>query len=676
MIQSSPRKAQSGLFAPAPRVSVLAPFPLAQAYTYALPEGMTAQPGDYVRVPLGRRETLGVVWDGAADEDVAEKKLKFVLERFDAPPMAADLRHFIDRMARYTLSSPGAILKMVLSVPAVFAPEKRKGRLKIEGADYRLDGKTTLSEAQTLAAQSLCAAVKKEKFATFLLDGVTGAGKTEVYLEAVQTALAAQKQALILLPEIALTAQFLKRFEARFGAPPAQWHSGMTPAQRRETWRGVMNGKIRVVAGARSALFLPFADLALIVADEEHDSSYKQEEGVIYSARDMAVLRASEADIPVVLVSATPSLETETNARQGRYTRLHLPDRHGGAAMPDVHVIDLKKDRPERQRFLSSSLREALKKTLEAGEQSLLFLNRRGYAPLTLCRTCGFRLQCPSCTAWLVEHKVRGKLQCHHCGFATPQPKECPSCNDHDSWASCGPGVERIAEELTEVLPDARLLVLSSDLTESAAAIADAVTRIENHEVDVIVGTQIVAKGHHFPELTCVGVVDADLGLSGGDLRAGERTFQLLHQVSGRAGRAQKPGNVYLQTFMPENKIMRALAANDRARFYDTEIDERERAGMPPFGRLAGVIVSGGDEEKLDDFCRTLARAAPQMEGVRILGPAPAPLAVIRNRHRRRFLIKTDKGVAIQKVVEIWLQAVKTPSSIDLRVDIDPQSFF
>lgn len=673
MSQSSPRKT---VLEPAARIGVLTPLPVGQAYTYALPEGMVAQAGDYVRVPLGRRETLGVVWDGAPDEGVDEKKLKFVLERFDAPPMTEELRRFIDRMARYTLSSPGAILKMALSVPSVFAPQKKKARLKIAAAAYKFDGKHRLTPAQAQAAAALKSAVDKGGFAAFLLDGVTGAGKTEVYLDAVQEALKSGRQALILLPEIALTAQFIKRFEARFGAPPGQWHSGMTPAQRRETWRGVMNGNIPVVAGARSALFLPFPDLALIVADEEHDSSYKQEEGVIYNARDMAVLRASVAEIPIVLVSATPSLETEVNARQGRYQRLYLPDRHGGAALPEVQTIDLKKEKPERQRFLSPPLRQALAQTLAAGEQSLLFLNRRGYAPLTLCRTCGFRLQCPSCTAWLVEHKVRGRLQCHHCGFAAPQPEECPSCNDRDSWASCGPGVERIAEEVAEVLPQARLLVLSSDLTESSTAIADAVARIENGEIDVIVGTQIVAKGHHFPALTCVGVVDADLGLSGGDLRAGERTFQLLHQVSGRAGRAQKPGRVYLQTFMPENKIMRALAANDRERFYDTEIGERELAGMPPFGRLAGVIVSGGDPQKLDDFCRRLARAAPQMEGVRILGPAPAPLAIIRNRHRRRFLIKTDKNVSIQKVAETWLQAVKAPSGVDLRVDIDPQSFF
>lgn len=660
------------------RVQVLAPFPVGRAYDYVLPEGMAAQTGDYVRISLGRKETLAVVWSQSADDTVPLEKLKAIAEKYDFPALPSVHRHFIDWVAKYTMSDLGSVLKMTLSAPDAVVPPKKKRKEQAPpcSAPDLSPSKLVLSEGQAVAAEALREYVAAGKFTAALLDGVTGSGKTEVYFEAVAEALRHGKQALILLPEISLSAQFLERFIRRFGCEPAIWHSEVTPARRRGIWEGVAKGETKVVIGARSALFLPYADLGLIVVDEEHDASYKQEEGVLYNARDMAVVRARFGHFPAVLVSATPSLETMMNAREGRYQYLHLASRHAGAQLPEVRIIDLKVDKPERQRFLAPPLAEALIKNFEAKEQSLLFLNRRGYAPLTLCRTCGHRFQCPSCTSWLVEHKRHKRLQCHHCGFAQGMPKACPSCNDEDSLAACGPGVERIQEEVQLLLPEARTLVLASDIVSHADMVQNVIGSIERQEIDIIIGTQIVAKGHHFPALTLVGVVDADLGLAGGDLRAGERTFQLLHQVSGRAGRGAKTGRVMMQTYMPEQKVIRALAQNNRDHFLAVEGQERQQAGMPPYGRLAALIVAGPDEMKLEHFCRAIAQKAPRYDDIRILGPASAPMAFLRGKHRRRFLIKTGKDINIQKFLQEWLDDLKVPSSMQLKIDIDPQSFF
>jgi primosomal protein N' (replication factor Y) len=547
-------------------------------------------------------------------------------------------------------------------------------RLASPVPDFRRAG-PSLSEAQQEAAGELVARVAEDAFSVTLLDGVTGSGKTEVYFAAIAAALARGRQALVLLPEIALSAQWLERFEARFGAPPALWHSELRHAQRRDTWREVAEGKAPVVVGARSALFLPFPDLGVIVVDEEQDSSYKQEDGVVYHARDMAVVRGSLAKRPVVLVSATPSLETIVNVEQGRYRRLHLPARFGDAQMPEIRVVDMRRNQPERQRFLSPPLVKALGETLEAGEQAMLFLNRRGYAPLTLCRACGYRIECPNCTAWLVEHRLHGQLQCHHCGHAEPLPALCRHCGAASSFVPCGPGIERLSEEVALRFPKARLGVMASDTLTGPRAAEAIIRAVEAHEIDVLIGTQVVAKGHHFPLLTLVGVVDADLGLEGGDLRAAERTFQLLHQVAGRAGRAERPGIVYIQTWMPDHGVMAALLANDRDRFLALEAESRRAHGMPPYGRLAALIISAPDDESADFTARALARAAPHLPGVETLGPAPAPLRVLRGRHRRRFLVKARREVNLQAVLRQWLARVKVPGNVRLQLDIDPYSF-
>ncbi len=535
---------------------------------------------------------------------------------------------------------------------------------------------TDFSGDQQAAAAELKATVAKGGYSVTLLDGVTGSGKTEVYFEAVADMIRRGRQSLILMPEIALTAQFLDRFAARFGTRPAEWHSELSPRKRARTWRAVADGDVAVVVGARSALFLPYADLGLIVVDEEHDQAYKQEDGVHYHARDMAVVRGHIAHIPVVLSSATPSLETEVNARRGRYRRLALPERFGGQRMPSVEAIDLRRERPPPGRFIAPTLAGAAKTAIERGEQALFFLNRRGYAPLTLCRACGFRFSCPNCDAWLVDHRFRKQLVCHHCGFAMPHPAECPKCSAANSFVAIGPGVERLEEEVRELFPQARLLVLSSDLVATVERLREELDDVAAGRFDIVIGTQLVAKGHHFPKLNLVGVIDADLGLSNGDPRAAERTFQLLHQVVGRAGRDAGVGYGYLQTHQPEHPVMRALIAADREAFYDAEIEARERSAYPPFGRLASLVVSGEDKHDTQSFARALARAAPLDEAVRILGPAEAPLALIRGRHRLRLLIKAPRGYDLSAYLRDWLSAGPKPKgSIKLDIDVDPQSF-
>ncbi|MER9317413.1 primosomal protein N' [Mesorhizobium sp. M0659] len=714
---------------------VLVPMPAERPYTYAVPAGMRVVPGSIVRVPLGPRQVAGIVWDGAV-ENIDAKKLRPIEQVFDCPPIDRGMRRFVDWLAQYTLSPPGMVARMLLRAPEAFDPEPWIEGLQrtLVMPDRMTDARTRVLETaegglawtrsglahaagvsstvieglkaqgvfetvmipprpvvaapdpsyampelmpdQADAAAMLRANVAAAAFNVTLLDGVTGSGKTEVYFEAVAAALDQGKQVLILLPEIALTHAFLERFQQRFGAKPAEWHSDLPPRMREKVWRQVAEGGVRVVAGARSALFLPFCELGLIVVDEEHDLAYKQEDRVFYNARDMAVVRGHISGFPVVLASATPSVESRVNAQQGRYSRAVLSARFAEAALPDLKTIDMRRAPPARGGFLSPLLIGEMQRTLEKKEQSLLFLNRRGYAPLTLCRVCGHRFGCPVCSAWLVEHRFRGQLVCHHCGHNEKRPEACPECGTLDHLVACGPGVERIAEEVVAHFPDARTIVLSSDLMGGVRRLRLELEAIANGEADIVIGTQLVAKGHNFPNMTLVGVVDADLGLANGDPRAAERTFQLLSQVTGRAGRTGKKSLGLLQTFQPDHPVMRAIVSGDAEAFYEREIAERERAVLPPFGRLAGVIVSAVTRAEAEGHARGLRRAAPQASDLFVLGPAEAPLSLLGGRHRFRLLIQGEKRADIQGFIRTMLaEGPKQRGSVRVQVDIDPQSF-
>lgn len=717
---------------PAIRVSVRFPMSLEGVYDYRVPEGMQLKPGQYVLAPFGPRKLRGVVW-GDGTGEVADEKLREIEQVSDLPPLSDVNRRFLERVAAYNMASVGSVLRMSLSVPEALDPPKPKVGYRITGEepmrltdartrvldqlrnhapqtaaeishatgssaavikglvaqgaveavpieqrldlappDWTLPG-PTLSPAQSTAAAKIVASVGS--YQATLLEGVTGSGKTEVYFEAVAKALERDEQVLVLLPEIALTGQWFDRFKVRFGGSPVTWHSDIRERQRRLSWRAVATGEARVVVGARSALFLPWHNLGLIVVDEEHDPAFKQEEGTTYHGRDMAVLRASLGKIPVVLASATPSLETLYNVEEGRYSRVHLPLRHGGAAMPEIHAIDLRSDPPPRGEWIAPPLRDALAETFERGEQALLFLNRRGYAPLTLCHKCGYRWQCPHCTAWLVEHRHLNRIECHHCGYYSPKPKVCVECGGEDTLAACGPGVERVAEEVEALFPDIRRAVMTSDTIGAPGMAASLFEKMSNLEIDLLIGTQIIAKGHHFPKLTLVGVVDADLGLAGGDLRASERIYHMLTQVSGRAGRAELPGRAYLQTHAPDHPVMEALVANDAEAFLRYELASRVRAGMPPAGRLVALILSGPNMGQVDELAAELARGAPHMQGITILGPANPPLELLRGRHRRRFLLKAPRDVNVQAIVRDWIAPFKIPRHMRLKIDVDPYSF-
>ncbi|MGL5840103.1 MAG: primosomal protein N' [Sphingorhabdus sp.] len=721
---------------PARRVRVILLTQAIGPLDYRVPDWLDAQAGSIVVVPLGPRKILGVVWDENVfdEEAVEDARLRNILEVIDVLPIGAGLRRLIDWVADYYLASHAAVLRMVVSSSAALSAAgtiteyrpsgvepKRMTPQRAAALDALVDSQgivrelcaeagvsdavirglikagalepvsvstdmpfptpdpdhdhPALNAMQEAAAGMMRDAVREGGFEPIVLDGVTGSGKTETYFEAVAEALRKGRQVLVLLPEISLTQPFLKRFEARFGVEPATWHSGMRQSQRRRVWRGVAEGKVPVVAGARSALFLPFADPGLIVVDEAHEISFKQEDGVRYHARDVAVMRGKFEGFPVVLASATPALESRHMVNIGRYKGLAIPSRFGAAKLPHVEAIDLTQDQPERGHWIAPTLLKALEERLERGEQSLLFLNRRGYAPLTLCRNCGHRFQCPNCTAWMVEHRLVRRLACHHCGHVMPPPDICPECSAEDSLVPCGPGVERICEEVKRLLPEARTIVATSDTLWSPEKAAEFVAQVEHKAVDIIIGTQLVTKGYHFPELTLVGVIDADLGLEGGDLRAAERTFQQIAQAAGRAGRAEKPGEVFIQTRNPRHPVIAALVEGDRDGFYDAETAQRQRAGAPPFGRYAAIIISSEDEREAIEAARAVGATAPKADGMYVYGPAPAPLAMLRGRHRQRLLVHAQRSVELQTIMREWLGGLDFPKGVRVGVDVDPYSF-
>jgi primosomal protein N' (replication factor Y) len=719
-------------------VAVLTAQPIDRFLDYKAPES-GCHLGAFVEVPLGPRKVLGVVWGkGAGDFDYA--KVRSVMRVLDVAPMREEMREFLTRAADYTLTPMSAMLRLATRAPGLGdAPSMRtvyrlgsaeptrvteartkvlevlcdygglsftlgelaemagvgtsvvkglvkQGAISEEDAPRdvpypRLDpdyGGKELSADQADGAEVLRAALRTDAYGTTLLKGVTGSGKTEVYLEAVAECLRMGRQALVLLPEIALSGEFINRVEARFGFKPAEWHSGVTMTERRRCWKMVGQGAAQLIVGARSALFLPFQNLGLIVVDEEHDTSYKQEDGVLYNARDMAVLRAAINGAQVVLASATPSLESWANVEAGKYTRLVLSSRYGPAVMPKMSAIDMRAEDLPGGTWVSPTLCDAIAERMERGEQSLIFLNRRGYAPVTLCRACGNQIGCDQCDARMVEHRFLNRLMCHQCGETKPMPKVCPHCDAEDKLSAVGPGVERMGEEITALFPDARVAVLSSDLYGSARAMKAHIEQISQGGTDIIIGTQLVAKGHNFPLLTLVGVIDADLGLQGSDLRAAERTFQLMRQVAGRAGRAEKQGEALLQTYQPEHAVIRAILAGDEEKFWAAEAGERKATGVPPYGRMAGIILSSPNADDVFNLGAEMARRDGPLRqiGAQVYGPAPAPIARVRGRHRVRLLVKADKAAPLQKALAAWAAQFRLPTNTRLSIDIDPQSFY
>jgi len=702
---------------------------------YRVPDGMAVEPGSIVVAPLGPRQLLGVAWEPERlpTTEVPDARLRPLNAVLGVPPLAAPLRRLAEWTADYYLAPLASVLRMVLPssaalegsrqlieyrptglVPDRLTPQREKALAALAGrqgtireladhadvSDSVMRGLANAGALEAVAvdadrplpipdpefappdlnadqrdgAASLAAAIG-QGFDPVLLDGVTGSGKTEVYFEAIAECLRQGRQALVLLPEIALTEPFLKRFEARFGCAPVAWHSGLRSSERRRNWRGIASGEARVTVGARSALFLPYPDLGLIVVDEAHEPSFKQEDGVQYHARDTAVMRARFEGIPVILSSATPAIESKHMVALGRYREVTLPERFAGASLPDIRAIDLTRDPPPRGRWLAPILVQELEANLERGEQSLLFLNRRGFAPLTLCRNCGHRFQCPNCTAWMVEHRLMRRLACHHCGHVMPPPAACPECGAEDSLVACGPGVERIADEIAELFPAARTAIVTSDTIWSPQRAAEFVAAMDSGAIDIVIGTQLVTKGYHFPNLTLVGVVDADLGLAGGDLRAAERSFQQIQQVAGRAGRGDRPGRVFVQTHEPEAPVIAALVSGDAPGFYAAETEARREAAMPPFGRLAAIVVSAEDAAEAEAVARRIGHAAPSVDGMAVFGPAPAPLAMLRGRHRQRLLVHARRSLDVQDVIRDWLDGVDWSARVRVSADVDPYSF-
>jgi primosomal protein N' (replication factor Y) len=633
-------------------------------------------PGTVVEVPFGRQYILGVVVDGAIKTDIKLKSIRKVFAHNIGEISLA----FLQWVSAYTLIPSGNVLKMILAEKSIFSPKADRKKkvadsLVQSGSDKfppRLSCTRTWAEIALSRVQlEALDGIRRGGSRPFLLHGVTGSGKTEVYLSAARDVLQNNKQVLILFPEIALTNQIIERIEKYFGARPVVWNSMVSPKNRCSAWLSAISGEGGIFVGARSALFLPFRDLGMIIVDEEHDSSYKQEEGNFYNARDMAIVRGHLQKIPVILSSATPSLESYMNAKNGKYGYTLLEHRFGASQIPPIYLIDMKQNKVDG--FISPILLHAIKNTLEKKEQCLIYLNRRGYSPITLCKSCGEKIACPNCTSWLVYHKNIDKMICHHCNHRAFVPPKCPVCEEEGSMIPFGPGIERVFDELQEKLPEAKIKIASSDTMDSGKNIALMFDKIYRNEVDIIIGTQILAKGHHFPNITLVGIVDGDLGLHGADIRASEKTYQLINQVAGRAGRAEKKGKILIQTFNPSHSLFAALQSTDPNNFMEMEMVSRQENNLPPFSKFAAIIISGTNRELTEKIAKELGKA--KINDVSLLGPAPAPIFLLRGRSRWRILLKTSKKTAINNLIKKWFLAVKIPKNVKIQIDIDPINF-
>ncbi|HJD60330.1 MAG TPA: primosomal protein N' [Rickettsia endosymbiont of Omalisus fontisbellaquei] len=631
---------------------------------YLVPEDLELNIGDLVVVPFRNKELTGIIWEFTTVPKA--KKLKTVKEKVPLNlSLTSEVLELIKWMSGYYMSELGSIAKLVLPIDIAEKPIKVKEQ-KINNNFVLPD----LSEEQKQAV-----IVLNESNKPVIIKGVTGSGKTEIYFHLIADYLAKGKQVLVMLPEIALSTQIINRFIERFGFEPIVWNSSVTKAQKKMILRGILSDKVKVVIGARSSLFLPFKNLGLVVIDEEHDDSYKQDDGILYNARDTAIVRSKFDKAQIVLCSATPSIETMYNVEIGKYQLITLVNRYKNVDLPNIEMIDMTKEKLSKNSYLSKILIEAIKSNLDNKRQTLLFLNRRGYAPLMLCKACGHRFTCKFCSSWMVVHKATKKLECHHCGYQSKIFNSCPECLEDEALTICGPGIERIEEEVKALFPESKIAVISKDHAKNPEKIAQLLHQMENLEIDILIGTQIITKGYHFPNLTLVGVIDADLGSNNADLRASERTFQLLHQVGGRAGRGDSKGVVYLQSYYPDNIIFSYVKTGDEENFFANELEIRKSADMPPFSKMASVILSGSSESKILEIARDMVRIAPKAN-VKILGPASSLMSKLAGKYRYRILIIADKKFNLQKYLKFWLSLIKIPSFCQIKIDIDPKSFY
>ncbi|MDC0342640.1 primosomal protein N' [Alphaproteobacteria bacterium] len=646
--------------------NILVARPFDQVFTYES-DDQTLEVGQIVIVPFGKAMEVGMIMQADVRKpDYTIKKIETVTKGIQLNEINIK---FLKWVSDYTLAPIGSVLKL-FTINKDIVSYERDDKILSEPTFKP----TILNDEQDKAKQDI---IKTQKSSNkpIVLEGVTGSGKTEVYFDLIEQEINQSKQILIMVPEISLTPQFENRFKERFGMDVNIWHSKITPKRRKEIWHKCYAGEPIVVIGARSSLFLPFANLGLTVIDEEHDSSYKQEDNIRYQARDLAVVKSNFEKNKLILASATPSLETINNINHKKYHHVFLSKQYSGLPLPQINLVDLSKNKLEKNQWISALLKKEIEKCLSNKEQALIFLNRRGYSPLSLCVECGYRHQCAQCSSWLVMHQQKKRLLCHQCGSIEEMSFNCPKCFAKDSIKFIGPGVERIGEELNQSFPDKVISVMSSDLINSPKKIKELIDKFSNKEIDIIVATQIMAKGYDFPNLSLVGVIDADAGLFGGDMRAIEKTYNMLQQVSGRAGRSQQTGNVIVQTYYPEQPIIQSLQQRDRTSFVQQALLEREQFNIPPFGFMTSIIISGPSKGNVEKISQQLVYFRKYSEEFSVLGPVEAPINLLKGQFRYRILLKGKSRKNLNIFTKKMVSSVKIPSAVRVVIDVDPYTF-
>ena len=649
------------------KVPVLIPRIFDHPHTYLSGKFGKLKPGSIVSVPFGKEKEIGVIWD--KQEETRKKfKLKTILE-IKSFSFSENLIKFVNWFSIYNLVPKGMVLKMFLGDKTFFL---KKLKLKSENTNKKKiifnlnkEQKKCLNDINNFG----------EKFNVTLLQGVTGSGKTIVYFEKIKKCIRKNKQALVLLPEIFLTNQFNQRFEEYFGFKPAIWHSKITKKNRRIIWQNIINGKIKLIVGARSSLFLPFKNLGLIVVDEEHDSSYKQDEGIRYNARDMAISRASIENIPVLLSTSIPSLETYKNVKSKKYNFTRLEKRYKNFSLPNAEIVNLNLNKKNKNIWIDTKTLDLVKKYLEKGEQVLFFLNRRGYAPFMVCRNCGFKLSCPNCSIFLTFHKHINQAMCHHCGHKKTPINKCKEKENNCEFQMYGPGVEKIFSELKQIFPEKIISILSSDFLSKKKQTLNLLNDIEKNKINILVGTQLISKGFNFPNLNCIVVVDADFSGMGFDLRSTEKNIQLYNQLSGRAGRFSKDSLIIYQTFNPLDETLKNILKNEQEKFLDEEIYLRKEKNLPPFVRLIAFIISSKNEKDGFFEAQKIKKSLLMLKNIEVLGPVTAPIFKIKNKYRIRLLLRSNSGIFIQKKIRRMLKTINISKKIKLTVDVDPLNF-